>query len=229
MDHRLPDQATATSEPFEEALVFDDTRQTLSETLLRIIDAINGDTVTLRWFLEEIGEQGLLILCILLTIPFLLPVSVPGVSTVFGAAIIMISIGITLNRIPWLPKALLDRTLDVGKLVPVLRKGAEIVHRMDRFVHPRMQILTAGAVMNRLNGLGILFGGVLLALPLGLVPFSNTLPAVAILCLAVGISQCDGLFVSAGYLLLAATCLYFTILALLALAAGQGASAFLFG
>ncbi len=228
MDQRSPDPAAGKKQP-EEAVAFEDTRQTLSKTLLHIIDAIKGDTVTLRWLLEEIGEQGLLILCILLTIPFLLPVSIPGVSTVFGAAIVMISIGITINRIPWLPHILLDRTLDVGKLVPVLRKGAQIVHRMDRFVHPRMRLLTTGAVMNRLNGLGILFGGLLLALPLGLVPFSNTLPALAILCLAVGISQSDGLFVLSGYLLLAATVLYFTILALLAFAAGQGLSGFLFG
>ena len=227
MDHHSPDPAADIHRSSEDALVFEDTRQTLSQTLHRVIDAINGDTVTLRWFLEEIGEQGLLILCILLTIPFLLPVSIPGVSTVFGAAIIMISIGITINRIPWLPKALLDRTLDVGKLVPVLRKGADIVHRMDRFVHPRITVLSTGAVMNTLNGLGILFGGVLLALPLGLVPFSNTLPALAILCLAVGISQSDGVFVLSGYLLLIATVLYFTILVLLALAAGQGLSGLL--
>jgi hypothetical protein len=224
MDQRIPDPAARPDEAAEQTLAFDDTRQTLSETLLGIINAINGDTVTLRWFLEEIGEQGLLILCILLTIPFLLPVSIPGVSTVFGAAIIMISIGITVNRIPWLPSFLLERTLDVGKLVPVLRKGAAIVHRMDRFVHPRMQMLTAGVVMNRLNGLGILAGGILLAAPLGLIPFSNTLPALAILCLAVGISQSDGLFVLSGYFLLAATVVYFTILALLAFAAGKGLS-----
>ncbi len=225
MDHRPTDPAAGINP--EETLAFEDTQETLSETLLRIIDAIKGDTVTLRWLLEEIGEQGLLILCILLTIPFLLPFSIPGVSTVFGAAIIMISIGITINRIPWLPKALLDRTLDVEKLAPVLRKGAEIVHRMDRIVHPRIQILSTGAVMNRLNGLGILFGGVLLALPLGLVPFSNTLPALAILCLAVGISQCDGLFVLSGYLLLIATVFYFVILGLLAFVAGQGLSSLL--
>ncbi len=229
MDHRLQDPTAHTGEAAEHSLVFDDTRQTLSETLLGIINAINGETVTLRWFLEEIGEQGLLLLCILLTIPFLIPVSIPGVSTVFGAAIIMISIGITVNRIPWLPSFLLERTLDVGKLVPVLRKGAEIVRRMDRFVHPRLRVLTNGAVMNRLNGLGILFGGVLLAAPLGLVPFSNTLPALAILCLAVGISQSDGAFVLAGYILLAATVLYFTILALLAFAAGQGLTGLIMG
>ena len=39
-----------------------------------------------------------------------------------------------------------------------------------------MQMLSTGALMNRLNGLGLVFGGVLLALPLRLVPFSNTSP-----------------------------------------------------
>ena len=229
MDHRPPDQTSAgpgAPEP-ETALIFDDTRQSLSETLLHVIDAIDGETVTLRWLLEEIGEQGLLILCALLTIPFLLPVSIPGVSTVFGAAIIMISIGITINRIPWLPAALLDRTFDAGKLVPVLRKGAQTIRRLDQVIHPRLKMLSSGAMMNRLNGLGMVFGGVLLALPLGLVPFSNTLPALAILFLAAGISQCDGLFVLLGYLLLIATVLYFAVLALLAFAAGQGLSGFL--
>jgi hypothetical protein len=50
---------------------------------------------------------------------------------------------------------------------------------------------------------------------------------LAILCLAVGMSQSDGVFVLSGYLLLVATVLYFTILVLLALAAGQGLSGLL--
>jgi hypothetical protein len=227
MDDRPSDSdAKSGSSDIAETVFFEDHQQTLSETLLGIIDSIKGETVTLRWLLEEIGEQGLLILCALLTIPFLLPVSIPGVSTVFGAAIIMISIGITLNRLPWLPKALLDRTLDAGKLVPILRKGAQTVRRMDRIVHPRISILSTGAAMNRLNGLCMLFGGVLLALPLGLIPFSNTLPALAILCLAVGVSQNDGLFVLFGYLLLLATVVYFAVLGILAFAAGKGLTSY---
>ena len=210
--------------PSDAGLELQDTKQDLSETLLRAIDSINGETVTLRRLFEEIGEQGLLLLCALLTIPFLLPVSIPGVSTVFGAAIIMISVGIATDRIPWLPRALLDRTLDARRLVPVLRKGAETVRRIDRVIHPRLQVLTSGALVNRLNGLGLALGGFLLCLPLGLVPFSNTLPALAILFLSAGISQRDGLFALLGYLLLGATIAYFCALALLAVVAGQGLS-----
>lgn len=210
-----------------DGFAFDDTRQSLSQTLARTIDSIGDETITLRQLFVLIGEQGLLVLCALLTIPFLLPVSIPGVSTVFGAAIILISIGITLNRLPWLPRFLLDRSLDAGRLVPVLRKGARTVRRIDRIIHPRLPILTDGVLINRLNGLAIVFGGILLCLPLGLVPFSNTLPALAILFTAAGVSQRDGLFVLFGYLMLCATVAYFAILAFLAFMAGQGLSALL--
>ena len=201
---------------------FRDTTEGLSAALFDTIDSIQGSTITLRQLFALIGEQGLLFLCALLTIPFLIPVSIPGVSTVFGVAIILIAIGITLNRIPWLPRQLMDRPLQTEKLVPTLAKGATMVARIDRVIRPRLLNLTHGAVMNRLNGLALVFGGVLLIFPLGLIPFSNTLPAFAILFLAVGILQRDGLFVLLGYVMQVATVVYFGVLAAGALLAGQG-------
>ncbi|MBP2235962.1 hypothetical protein J2Z31_002454 [Sinorhizobium kostiense] len=205
---------------------FGDTERSLSGTLTGMIASIRGDTITLRQLMVQIGEQGFLLLCALLTLPFLIPVSIPGVSTVFGAAIILISLAITLNRLPWLPRRILDRQIETEKLVPTLRKGAELVSKLDRFVRPRLHGLTQGALMNRFNGLMIMAGGVLLMFPLGLIPLSNTLPAIAILLLSLGIIQRDGLMVAAGYLFLVATTIYFTILAYAAFAAGQGLSTF---
>ena len=63
--------------------------------------------------------------------------------------------------------------------------------------------------MNRINGLVLMGAGVLLMAPLGLIPFSNTLPGVAILLLAAGISQRDGLVVVAGYVMVVLTIVYF--------------------
>lgn len=208
--------------PDESGVSFQDTSQGLSQTLEATIGAIDGHSVTLRQLLVLMGEQGLLLLCALLTIPFLLPVSVPGVSTVFGAATILIGTGIAMNRIPWLPRRLLDRSLDAARLVPVLQRGARAVRRLDRVLHPRMSGLTDGATINRLNGLAIVAGGVLLCMPLGFVPFSNTLPALAILFTAAGVSERDGLFVLLGYLMLCATLVYFAVLGAIAYAAGQG-------
>ncbi|MCY1668488.1 exopolysaccharide biosynthesis protein [Rhizobium sp. SL86] len=206
----------------QQAYEFKDTSKPLSETLRGLIDGIEGETVTLRELMDAVGEQGLLLICALASLPFLIPVSIPGVSTVFGAAIILVGIAIFLNRLPWLPKKILDRRLETAKLVPALEKGVGIVSRIDRLLKPRMSGLTASGTMNRVNALGITAGGVLLMFPLGLVPFSNTLPAVAILLLATGMIQRDGLVVLAGYLFLVITVIYFAVLAILAVSAGQG-------
>lgn len=198
---------------------FDDTTTSLSETLNRTIDAIQGETVTLRELMLTIGEQGLLLLCAIAALPFLIPVSIPGVSTVFGGAIILLAIAITMNRLPWLPNRLLDRQLSTAKLIPALRKGANFVARTDRWVRPRALTLTAGPFM-RINGLVLTFAGLLLMAPFGFVPFSNTAPAIGILLLTIGMLQRDGLFVLLGYLGTLLTVVYFSVLIYAALWAG---------
>ena len=205
---------------------FSNARESLHGALTRAVDRIEGEMITLRQLLELVGEHGLLFLCALLTIPFLIPVSIPGVSTVFGAAIILIAIGITMNRLPWLPSRIMDKELDAKRLTGILRRGIAIVARIEAYIRPRMEGLTEGAVMGRVNGLALIFGGVLLMAPLGLIPFSNTLPAFGILLLAVGMSQRDGLVVLAGYGMLVATVIYFGALAWAAYAAGRGLAGF---
>lgn len=209
------------------SLQMQDANQTLAEALKQAAHSIQGEQVTLRQILQIIGEQGLLFVCMFLCIPFLIPVSIPGVSTVFGAAIILMSISITLNRLPWLPERIMNRPIATEKLVPTLERGAQIISRLDRWVRPRLNALTQGAAINRFNGLMLLFGGVLLIFPLGLIPFSNTLPALAIIFLAVGMLQRDGLFILLGYLTLVVSVVYFALLALAAILAGQGLSSLL--
>lgn len=198
---------------------FDDSSASLSETLTRTIDSIQGETVTLRALMAAIGEQGLLLLCAFASLPFLIPVSIPGVSTVFGAAIVLLAVAITLNRMPWLPRRILDRELDATRLLPALRKGVRIVSRLDAWVRPRAVGLTSGH-MTVINGCVLVFAGLLLMAPFGLIPFSNTAPAVGILLLTIGMIQRDGIFVLLGYLSTLLTVVYFGVLLYAAFWAG---------
>lgn len=201
---------------------FTDTSEKLSATLRKLIGKLDGHTITLRELMASIGEQGLLLVCAIASLPFLIPVSIPGVSTVFGAAIIMISIAITLNRMPWLPARILDKQMQTSKLLPALEKGISIVSKLDNYIRPRLPALTGSLFANRINGLAIMAAGILLMLPLGLIPFSNTLPAVAILLFSAGMIQRDGFFVVGGYAFLVLTVVYFSVLTYLAFIAGQG-------
>ena len=56
-------------------------QSTLSDTLRATAHAIEESHISLRQMLALVGEQGMLLFCVLLTVPFLLPVSIPGVST----------------------------------------------------------------------------------------------------------------------------------------------------
>jgi len=200
---------------------FDDSRLPFSVVLESIVHGIDSEYITLRELMNKMGEQGLLLLCGLLSLPFMFPVSIPGVSTVFGAGIILIAYAITINRMPWIPGFVADKQLDTLKLTAALQRGIGVARRVDSLLKPRLGLLTDGPLINRVNGLALMLCGVLLIMPLGLIPFSNTLPAVAILMLSGGISQRDGILIVLGYLALAATILYFAALAYLAYAAGK--------
>jgi hypothetical protein len=200
---------------------FNDTEVSLGTALQQIIANIQGETITLRDLLAVIGEQGLLLFCIILTLPFLLPVSIPGVSTVFGLVIILLGISLVLNRLPWLPARLMNKPISNEHLIPTLEKGVQMFQRVEHWMRPRLRWVTTGAFANRMNGLALTAGGVLLIFPLSFIPFSNTLPAVAILLLALGMLQRDGYFIIGGYIALVATIIYFIGLALLVILGGQ--------
>ena len=192
----------------------------LSHLLTSIINDIHGDTITLRKLLERCGREGMLLVCAIACRPFLIPVSIPGVATVFGAAIVLLSTALFLDRLPWLPQRILDKDLDANKLKPVLHKGVGMVGKLDRWLQPRWSGLTTSP-MQRVNSAVLVFGGLLLMAPLGLIPFSNTVPAVGILLLTVGMMQRDGVFVLLGYLGHVLTVVYFGVLAYLAWVGGN--------
>jgi hypothetical protein len=197
---------------------FRDTETSLVMALQDTAEALQDERITLRQLLELAGEQGLLLFCIFLVLPFMFPVSIPGVSTVFGLVIILIGVGVTMNRMPWFPQRLMQREVEREQLLAIIDRGIGFFTRLERWVKPR---LTRGAVINQINGLSLTLAGILLIFPLSFIPFSNTLPALAILFMAFGMLQRDGYFIIAGYLMNVVTIIYFGALALITILGGQ--------
>ena len=177
-----------------------DPTESLSATFERTAAQIRDRTVTVRGLVELIGEQGLLIVCVFLSIPFLFPLSIPGTSTVFGLLIGLIGFGVMADRLPWLPARLLDHPLQASHVLPVLTKGAAWARRFERLIRPRWLLLTHGPTVNRFNGLMLIVAATSLLLPLPMIPFSNTIPALGITLLALGMVERDGALILLGYL-----------------------------
>jgi hypothetical protein len=185
----------------------------LGEQLASIIRNLPSDSLTLGELLDVFGDEGLLLLSALLTLVFLIPVSIPGVSTVFGAAILLVGISRVIGRPLWLPARIRTRGLPVDRLRPGLEHGMVWVRRLERISRPhRLNVVTDGRVQTLITNLAFILAAVLLMAPFGFVPFSNTLPALALLLYAVGMIQRDGGAVLLGHLANIGTMLYFSVL-----------------
>lgn len=185
----------------------------LGQQLALIIDNLPEDKLTLGELLEVFGDEGLLLLTILLTLVFLIPVSIPGVSTVFGAAILLVGISRLIGRPLWLPAKLRDRALPADKLRPGLMRGMGWVQRLEKISRPhRLRVFVDGRLQDLVNNLAFILGALLLMAPFGFIPFSNTLPGLALLFYSVGLIQRDGGAMLLGHLANIATLLYFGIL-----------------
>jgi hypothetical protein len=186
---------------------------TLGEKLRIIIGRLPPEGVTLAAILDLVGKDGLLILTGLLSLVFLIPVSIPGVSTVFGAAILLVGVSRLFGRNLWLPKSFQDRVVSTDRLRAALNRALTWLYRIERVSRShRLSLLTSNGLMNVMNNCALILGAILLMAPFGLIPLSNTLPAFAILCLVVGLLQRDGVCILLGYFANIATIIYFTVL-----------------
>lgn len=185
----------------------------LKDQLAAIIERLPEDKLTLGELLEAFSDEGLLLLTILLTLVFLIPVSIPGVSTVFGAAILLVGVSRLLGRPLWLPARLMHKALPADRLRPGLTAGMVWVRRMEKISRPhRLRVFVDGRLPDALNNMTFILAALLLMAPFGFVPFSNTLPALALLLYAIGFIQRDGGAVLLGHLANIGTIIYFGVL-----------------
>ncbi|UNK41679.1 exopolysaccharide biosynthesis protein [Luteimonas sp. S4-F44] len=185
----------------------------LREQLQALIAGLPDGDVQVGPLVDELGAQGMLLLVILLTLVFLIPVSIPGVSTVFGAVIVLIGVARMMGRPLWMPSAVRRRSVPAGRMRGALDTGLKWVRRLERITRPgRLSGLTHGRGVGVFNDAALILGAVLLMAPFGFIPFSNTVPGVALMCLAIGLLQRDGTMVLLGHLANVLTIVYFAVL-----------------
>ena len=170
----------------------------LSDDLHAILACAAGNALSLRQIIEALRGRGLDVLVIIVVLPFCQPIPLPGLSTPFGVALMLFGFRIALRQRPWLPEWLLRRELSYETLRRVVTGATAIAKRLEKVIHPRLRFVKHWWSFNLLNGVAITSSAFILMLPLP-IPFSNTLPAWAILLLALGMMEEDGAVIMVGY------------------------------
>ncbi|HEY8995526.1 MAG TPA: exopolysaccharide biosynthesis protein [Lacunisphaera sp.] len=183
----------------------------LSEELAALRASAGERAITLREVILTLGGRAYLLLVLLLSMPFITPIPIPGLSTPFGLAIALIAFRLSLGQRPLLPKKLQRKVLPAGFLAKVFRFTEKVLRFFERFLRPRFTFLTDTPLLVQLHALLMLLAALALLLPLP-IPFSNSFPAWTILLLAAGLLERDGLFILAGYLVFVGGVLFFIYL-----------------
>lgn len=173
-----------------------------------------GSQATVRDFLAPLGAEAAGLGAALLALPFLSPLSLGPLTSAASLLILLLGIRVLSARegAP-LPNRLLNVPVSEsvhGVMLRLLRRFSRMVRRFSR---PRYEALVEGHRGRWVCGVGMIAGALLLAVPIPLLPLTNTFPALGIICFALGRSERDGLLSVLGALALAFTLMIFVGLA----------------
>ena len=159
--------------------------------------ALAADRSRERIFIADIvqvmGDRALAVLILLFALPNALPMP-PGTSAVLGLPLLFLTAQLALGRKPWLPRAIVSRSLARNDFSALLNRAAPWLRRAQRWLRPRLDMLLS-PLATRLTGALCVVLALILLLP---IPFGNMPTALAISMLALGMLQRDGAWIVAG-------------------------------
>jgi hypothetical protein len=186
---------------------------TFSQELRELAEQFADRPVAVGEILERTKGRGMNLLLILISLPFLTPIPLPGFSIPFGLVAAIVGARMALGQKPWLPQKLLTRRLPPRFLSKLLKASGRVVKSLEYLLRPRLAFMNEQVAFRRLAGALIAASGLFLIIPLP-VPFSNSLPACTILLLAAGALEEDGLALLLGCGVFLLTAGFFLLLAL---------------
>ena len=171
--------------------------QRLSEIFARTLDANADGVVVLGEVLDKAGDRGYGFLLILLAIPAFIPILPPGTSGVLGALMSIVALQMLFGlKQPWFPKRWRNKVLSPKVVEALQTRGVAMLRKIERVSHPRGRRFTRNGLILRLSALVVIALALVLSSPM---PFMNTLPALGVLLIGVGLANHDLYVLSAGW------------------------------
>jgi hypothetical protein len=163
-----------------------------------LVTTKSGETIKVRDIFSRLAGRGYAALFILLSLPFCLPLQIPGFSTPFGILLAFLGLRFAFAKRLWWPRFVLEKKLKAKHVATVVRKSIPVVKWLQKALHPRLLILTKAPILHRLHGIVIFFLALFLSLPLP-IPMTNMLAATPIVLIGLGLLEDDGVCILAGY------------------------------
>lgn len=166
----------------------------ISTRLDQLAAETNGRDVTLSWILTHLNERAFGLFLLFLALPCCIPF-LYGVPQIVALPMMFVSVQILLGRgMPWLPEKLGQRSISSAGLTGLAERAGPWLRRIEAVSRPRLSALTR-APADRIVGLALVLFSASILVPL---PGTNTVPGFAVVIVAMGLLQRDGILVILG-------------------------------
>lgn len=166
----------------------------ISDRLDLLVTEAPEDCVTLGWIMEHLHERAFGLFLLILALPCCIPF-LYGIPQAVALPLMFISAQIALGRrAPWLPKRLAGRSVSRAGLSSLADRAGPWLRRIEAVSHPRLTMLTR-APADRFVGLALVLFSASILVPL---PGTNTVPGLAVVIVAMGLLQRDGVMALVG-------------------------------
>ncbi len=184
----------------------------LSQTLERL--ATDPEVKCLNDVVARTQGRGIFLVIILLCLPFITPLPIPGVSNVIGLSLFVVALRLFVAAPTSLPRFLGEKPWSAERMERVIRASLRVLRWLERVVKPRRSDWLARIWAVRLHAALLGLMALCLALPLPpIIPFSNSVPAYAIILLSASMMEHDGAMIWFAYAAVVATMMYFGLFA----------------
>ncbi|WP_305972353.1 MULTISPECIES: exopolysaccharide biosynthesis protein [unclassified Mameliella] len=166
----------------------------ISDRLDSLVAEAQGESVTLDWILSQLHERAFGLFLLILALPCCIPF-LYGIPQIVSLPLMFVSVQILLGRrVPWLPSRLGARTVSTSGLGNLARRAGPWLRRIEAISRPRLGALTRRPI-DQVVGLGLVLFSASIMVPL---PGTNTVPGFAVVVVAMGLLQRDGVLVLIG-------------------------------
>jgi hypothetical protein len=156
--------------------------------------------VTMDEMLTMLGRRGVIVLILILSLPFCLPLHIPGFSTPCGLLIALLGFEMIFFKKIWFPKRIRKRVITLSFWQKVIAKSFRILQKIGKILKPRCRHIVNRKPFVTIHGFIIILLGLFLALPLP-IPTTNLGVAWPLMLISISFLESDGFFILVGELL----------------------------
>lgn len=169
----------------------------VSDHLLKLKEH-KEDKITVGEITYGFHEAGLPILIIIFSIPVALPLPAVGVASVLVIPVIILCIQLIIGRkSAWLPQKIAKKEISMSFLNKAIDKSVPFFKKVEQFLKPRLSIFS-NALGEKIVGTACFICSISVLLP---IPFSNTVPSMGIVTMAIGLIERDGIIIIGGIII----------------------------